>query len=134
MSKLKTGQEKSPQKCIGKAPTSISTLTSHRTTILVQLGVITCLRDRAEKICNEEHVRTEKQYLEGVLQVNGYPNGLVHKELYRQRQPQPAQGKAAQEGKLKMIFLPYLQQALEHIQQVCRRIGVRAIFKSHRTL
>lgn len=57
--------------------------------ILVQIGVIICLRDRAEKICNEEHVRTEKQHLDRVFQTNGYPNGLVHKELYRRRQPQP---------------------------------------------
>ena len=36
--------------------------------------------------------------------------------------------------KLKMIILPYLQWVSEHIQRVCRRIGVRAVFRSHGTL
>ena len=102
--------------------------------ILIQIGVIICLRDGAEKICNEEHVRTEKQHLDRVFQTNGYPNGLVHKELYRCRQPQPtttSTGEGHTGGEAKDDLPPLPTANLEHIQQVCGWIGVRAIFKSY---
>ena len=33
-----------------------------------------------------------------------------------------------------MIYLPYVQQTSEHIQRICRQIGVKAVFKSQGTL
>ena len=33
-----------------------------------------------------------------------------------------------------MIYLPYVQHTSEHIQQICKQIGVKAVFKSRGTL
>ena len=100
----------------------------------IKIGVIQCLRDRAENICDSEHARMEKKYLKKVFQANGYPQNLIHKELYRHKQPQATREETEQEEKPKRIFLPYVQRISEHIQRVCRRIGVKAVFKSQGTL
>ena len=52
----------------------------------IKTGVIQCLRDRAENICDREHARMEN-HLKKVFQANGYPQSLVHKDLYRHKEP-----------------------------------------------
>ena len=42
----------------------------------VKVGIISCLRDRAERICNEKNIKEEKNHLQ-VFEANGYPPGLV---------------------------------------------------------
>ena len=46
----------------------------------IKTGVIQCLRDRAENLCDREHARMNK-HLRKVFQANGYPQSLIHKEL-----------------------------------------------------
>ena len=101
-------------------------------------GVITCLRDRAENICKGKQVRLEKQHLERAFHANGYPKHVVRKRLYGCRMTQPQQEQTQQDDtpqeKPKMILLPYLSRVSEHIQRVCKKVGVKAVFKSQSTL
>lgn len=41
------------------------------------MGIISCLRDRAERICNEKNIKEEKNDLQEVFEANGYPPKLV---------------------------------------------------------
>ncbi len=98
-------------------------------------GIIACLRDRAENICDGKNVRSEKQHLVKVFQANGYPKSMICRQLYRHRRAWPQQGEQeVDEEKPKVIILPYLHRLLEHIQRICRHIGIRAVFKTHGTL
>ena len=97
-------------------------------------GVITCLRDRAENICNEKQVRLEKQHLERVFHANRYPKHVIRKGLYGRRMAQLQQDEQKQtqqedipQEKPKMIVLPYLKRISEHIQHVCKRVGIKAV-------
>ena len=43
----------------------------------VKVGIISCLCDRAERICNKKNIKEEKNHLQEVFEANGYPPGLV---------------------------------------------------------
>ena len=92
-------------------------------------------------ICSEKQVRLEKQHLERVFHANGYPKHVIRKGLYKRRMAQLQQDEQKQtqqedipQEKPKMIVLPYLKRVSEHIQHVCKRVGIKAVFKSHGTL
>ena len=41
-----------------------------------KLGVINCLKTRAERICDKQHIRKEIQHIKEVFMKNGYPRSL----------------------------------------------------------
>ena len=101
----------------------------------VKSGVISCLRNRAEKICDQEHLGTEMAHLRKTFKVNGYPYGLISKTLKKQNHHQhPLQDDTTDQEKPKLLYLPYIRQTSEHIQRVCKRIGVKTVFRSSGTL
>jgi len=98
-------------------------------------GVIACLSNRAEKVCGQQSLKSELSHLKKTFEANGYPPSLLSRELH-QETPQPTQSNTNdQENQCqKVIYLPYVQQTSEHIQRICRQIGVKAVFKSQSTL
>ena len=98
-------------------------------------GVIACLRNRAEKVCDQQSLESELSHLKKTFRANGYPPGLISQELHRES-PQPTQSNTNNQENQdqKVIYLPYVQQTSEHIQRICRQIGVKAVFKSQGTL
>ena len=79
-------------------------------------GVIACLRNRAEKVCDQQSLESELSHLKKTFEVNGYPPSLITRELHREP-PQPTQSNTNdQENKdQKVIYLPYVQRTAEHI-------------------
>ena len=103
----------------------------------VKSGVISCLRNRAEKACDQEHLKTEMVHLKKTFKANGYPPCLILKGLHQQNRhpPQPSQDDTtSQEERPKLLYLPYVKGISEHIQRVCRQMNVRAVFRSRGTL
>ena len=100
----------------------------------VKTGVISCLRNRAEKVCDQDHLKTEMTHLRKTFMANGYPSGLIMRGLHQRNQPPPPQEDNTAQEKPKLLYLPYVERISEHIQRVCRKIGVKTVFKSSSTL
>ena len=54
-------------------------------------GVIACLRNRAEKVSDQQSLESELSHLKKTFRANGYPPGLISQELHREP---PSQHKA----------------------------------------
>ena len=54
-------------------------------------GVIACLRNRAEKVCDQQSLELELSHLKKTFRANGYPPSLISQELHREP---PSQHKA----------------------------------------
>lgn len=57
----------------------------------VKSGVISCLKNRAEKVCDQEHLGAERAHLKRTFKANGYPSGLISKNLSKQNHHKPPQ-------------------------------------------
>ena len=57
-------------------------------------GVLRCMRDRANRICNPTSKQKEFQHLQTVFQANGFPAELVRKTLSHQTHLTPKKRKA----------------------------------------
>ena len=53
-------------------------------------GVIACLRNRAEKVCDQQSLESELSHLKKTFRANGYPPSLISQGLHREP-PQPTQ-------------------------------------------
>ena len=63
------------------------------------------------------------------------PPSLISCELHRKKQqPEWSDTNDQESQSQKVIYLPYVQPTSEHIQRICRQIGVKAVFKSRVTL
>ena len=100
----------------------------------VKSGVISCLRNRAMRVCDDEHLKREMIHLKKTLRANGYPSSMISRSLHqRTPTPPPLEDTTTQE-KPKLLYLPYVKHTSEHIQRVCKQIGVKTVFKSRGTL
>jgi len=100
----------------------------------VKSGVISCLKNRAERVCDPEHLKAEMVHLKKTFKANGYPPGLISKSLRKRNHHQPSQDNTTVQEKPKLLYLPYVRRTSEHIQRVCKQIGVKTVFKSGGTL
>ena len=71
--------------------------------------------------------------LKNVFQANTYPFKLVTQTMNWWKRYQTAESNTDQE-KQKTVYLPYVKDTSEQIQQVCNQIGVKVIFKLYGTL
>ena len=70
----------------------------------------------------------------GVFEANGFPRLAVAKVLSRTRR-EPPQSAVEDEGEeKKVMFFPYVHGISERIEQVCRPLKIKAVFKSAGTL
>ena len=98
-------------------------------------GVLRCMRDRANRICNPTSKQKEFQHLQPVFQANGFPAELVRKTLSHQTHltpPQPVHGDPAEPQKI--ISSPYIRGLGERKERLSTPFGVKAAFKPTKTL
>ena len=98
-------------------------------------GVLPCMQDRANKICDPTSEQKEFQHLQAVFQANGFPAELVKKTLSHQTCPTPPQlvHEDPTESR-KIMCLPYIRDLSERIERICTPLGVKAAFKPTKTL
>ena len=66
-----------------------------------------------------------------VFHANGYLDSVIKKtsaHTYRQGDDEEKDGESE---KPKILYLPYVKGLLETIQRMCRRMGVKTVFRSH---
>lgn len=78
-------------------------------------GVLRCLRDRANWICDSTSKTTEHQSLQDIFQCNGLPMDLVRKTLSRKRHSPPSPDVEL----LKILCLPYVRGFIEGMERGC---------------
>ena len=125
-------EESSPQGCTGRKLTLNYASHHHPKT---KTGVIACLRNRAEKVCDQQSLKSELSQLKKTFEANSYSPSLLSRELH-QETPQPTQSNTNDQENQdqKVIYLLYVQQTSEYIQRICRQTGVKAVFKSQSAL
>ena len=101
----------------------------------VKSGTIRCLTKRAENVCDERNLKKEKSHIQDAFARNGYPTRMIKHNL----KTTASQLKPIPEGddlnnKPPNLYLPYVQGLSEKIQTLCKKIGVRTVFKSKGTL
>ena len=77
----------------------------------VKSGVISCLRNRAMRVCEDEHLKMEMIHLKRTFRANGYPSGLVSKGLHQRNHPPPSQDDTTTQEKPTLLYLPYVRHA-----------------------
>jgi hypothetical protein len=75
-------------------------------------GLVMTLFDRAKRICTEDTLITELEFLKSILLENGYPTNFIEK-FQRSREPKPKIQLA--EKKLVFIELPYKGEEIQAI-------------------
>ena len=94
-------------------------------------GVIKCLKDRAVRICHKSKKKRELKHLEKVFRANDFPASMVMKSLHHVHHHTP---QTVTDDSKKVLYLPYVRDISERIQQVCRPVGISTVFKSSNTL
>ena len=99
----------------------------------VKRGLVRCLYDRARSITTkQEDLQKEECHLTEVLRQNGYPSNFIRSSSIPSRQdvetteePLPEEGRRPP-----LVMLPYTEGVSEDIRRVCRKFGMKVVFKS----
>jgi hypothetical protein len=104
----------------------------------VKAGTVRCLGLRAETICDGESRRKELKHLKDTFRRNGFPKKVIARNLIRiaptTHGEEEEEERATDTDKPRLLYLPYLKGLLEKIRRACKKIAVRAVFKSSDTL
>ena len=102
----------------------------------VKVGIISCLRDRAERICNEESIKEEKNHLQEVFEANSYPPKLVQHSLSKRsgKLKGSVQQDDEEDENNPVLCLPYVQGLSEKIEKQTKDINIRTVFTAKHTL
>lgn len=97
--------------------------------------VITCLRNRADNVCDHHHKQSEIVHLKTIFKANGNPTSLINKTLQKRKPNQTTTNRDTNRNtnqeRPKELYLPYVKHTSELIQSTCRRTGVSVVFGSH---
>ena len=105
-----------------------------------KLGVMKCLKTRAERICDKKHIRKEIQHIKEVFMKNGYPRSLINKALRKRpmtdeaEQQDREERRAGQPRRNTPCFLPYVKGTSERIGKICRKYGLQPVFHQRNSL
>ena len=92
--------------------------------------MVKSLFDRARRVVTRESdLRDEEKHLRQVLLNNGYPQPFID-ENSRVRSVRPRD----EETSTPLVVIPYVSGLSEDIRGICRRFGVRVVFKSGMSL
>jgi len=87
--------------------------------------------DWAETICVDETSREEElAHLRDTFWGNGYPDGIVTNNLIKPPRTTLPSDEEQPTTNPPNLFLPYIQGLSENIQNRCRKMGIRIVFKS----
>lgn len=90
---------------------------------------MSCLRKRAERVCNrEEDLREEKRKLLRTFVKNGYPRGQVKKRLNAERRQRET------EDDRPILRIPYVPGIQEKVEDVARRMNISVRYSKGRSL
>ena len=99
----------------------------------IKAGVIKSLAHRARTICNsKENLDTELVNLQRVFDMNDYPSSLVNECLTEKKNTQKIDDTEVE--KPATLFTPYIRGFSERLEKICRRLNIRSVFSSRRTL
>ena len=96
-------------------------------------GVIKCLKNRADKICDTKGSARELSHLRKVFQANGYPREVIEHSLNPRRTNRQQTNPPSSSTK-KILLLPYIKGLSEEIQRRCKNLSIKTIFKSSNTI
>ena len=66
---------------------------------------------------------------------NSYPRSVITQTIRRRKSPpQENQNQDEPQEKPKILYLPYIRNTSEEIERECRKLRVKAVFKSYGTL
>ena len=85
--------------------------------------VISCLRNRAVRVCDDEYLKTEMIHLRKTFRANSYQSGLVSKRLHQWNHSPPSQDDTTTREKPTLLYLPYIEHT-----------SVKTVFMSSGTL
>ena len=97
-------------------------------------GVLKCLKNRADRVCDERHQTEELKHLRDTFRANGYPMRLIKYTLQKSPKDPNSATLEAPEGNPKLLSLPYIRGLSEEIQRRYKHLDVRTVFKSSSTL
>ena len=101
----------------------------------IKTGVVHCLKQRADKVCDEGTISQERKHLQNTFEANGYPRRLVQQALRKQPRAETEETRSeCDQGQTKLLILPYLKNTSEQIERTCQALGVKVVFKSQCTL
>ena len=100
-------------------------------------GVMRCMKNRAQQVCDAHSRSKEMEHLGMVFQKNGFPKELVQKTLYKpssQGTRDKDNHTLPEEERPKVLCTPYVRGLSERIDKVSRPLGVKTVFKPMQTL
>ena len=92
-------------------------------------GVISCLRKRADEICQPHLKTTEINHLRKAFEANGYPRKVIGRTMH-QRGKEPRNDQEEPQEKPKVLYLPYVRNTSEEIERECKKLGVKVVSSS----
>ena len=99
----------------------------------VKRGLVRCLYDRARSITTrQEDLQKEDCHLTKVLRQNGYPSNFIRSSsIPSRRDAETTEEPLPEEGRRPpMVMLPYTEGVSEDIRRVCRKFGMKVVFRS----
>ena len=100
------------------------------------MGIISCLRDRAERICNEESIKEKKNHIQEVFEANSYPPKLVRHSL--SKRSRKLKGSVQQDDEKDknnpVPCLHYVQGLSDKIEKHTKDINIKIVFTVKHTL
>ena len=99
----------------------------------VKRGLLRCLYDRARSITTrQDNLKKEECHLAKVMKQNGYHNAFIRSSSVPSRQNvEVTEAPLLEEGRRSpLVMLPYTEGVSEDIRRVCRKFGLKVIFRS----
>ena len=102
----------------------------------VKRGLVRCRYNRARSITStQEALQKEECHLTKVLKQNVYPVNFIHSSLTPQQDMVTTQVQLLEEGSSPpLVMLPYTKGASEDIWRICRKFGMKFVFRSGQSL
>ena len=99
----------------------------------VKRGLVRCLYDRARSITTrQDNLKKEECHLAEVLKQNGYPSSFIRSSSVPSRRNVEVTEAPLLEGGRRppLVMLPYTEGVSEDIRRVCRKFGLKVVFRS----
>ena len=103
----------------------------------VKRGLVKCLFDRARTITTgQNNLRKEEHHLTRVLRQNGYPSTFIRSSSKPPRPDMEATEALPleEEHRPPLVMLPYIEGVNEDVKRVCRKFGMKVVFRSGQSL
>ena len=103
----------------------------------VKRGLVKCLFDRARTITTgQNNLRKEEHHLTRVLRQNGYPSTFIRSSAKPPRPDMEATEALPleEEHRPPLVMLPYIEGVSEDVKRVCRKFGMKVVFRSGQSL